>query len=457
MLSFFRINDPYRLVFVLLALIFIRIGQGFFIDATSFYELKWILLGEWLSSGFMLYSETFDYTGPFAAAVYKSIDFLFGRSFFFHHMMSSLVIIIQAAIFNNILLKNKAYNENSYLPSFLYMILAASIPDFMALSPQLLSLTFILLAMGQVLRRIDNQVTDELFLSCGLFIGIATMFYLPAAVFFLVFLFSLILFTTAVLRRLLLYFFGFLLVFGFCALYFFWFSSLEVFIQSYIISNLILPADSLMTFDELLIISSPFLFILILSVIKTWSAARLTNFQQKVQQVIWLMLLGAMATFFLSNEKAGHELFFLVPTLTYFWTHYFILLKRWLFQVLMPGLLIFGLLYFSVFAYQNLTRPLLVAPPMAMKENTMILGEQLMRYQNHEISTPCFNQYLSEKAFQGLDYYEPAIHLYQIFTHVDPEIIQDEMGIMPKLQYRFPYLEEGYRKTGEKVYERINN
>ncbi len=182
-------------------MVLIRFVQSYFITEMSYYELKWLLLGDWLSQGFSMYSETFDYTGPIAAFVYKYLTMLFGRNEFIHYGFSSLIIIFQAGVFNQLLLKNKAYDENGYLPAFLYMILMVSVPDFMTLSPQLLSLTFILLALRNVLRRIDNQVTDELFLNSGIFIGVATMIYLPAAVFFLVFLVALILLSTAVLRR----------------------------------------------------------------------------------------------------------------------------------------------------------------------------------------------------------------------------------------------------------------
>ena len=136
-----------------------------------------------------MYSQTFDYTAPLATLVYKYLNLIFGRSYFIHYGFSSLVIVFQAGIFNQLLLKNKAYDENSYLPAFLYTILMISVPDFMTLSPQLMSLTFILLALRNVLRRIDNQVTDELFLNSGIYIGIATMIYLPSFVFFLVFSF----------------------------------------------------------------------------------------------------------------------------------------------------------------------------------------------------------------------------------------------------------------------------
>ncbi|MEP1033940.1 hypothetical protein [Ekhidna sp.] len=438
-------------------MVIIRIAQSIFIEYTSYYELKWLLLGEWLNQGFTMYSEAFDYTGPIAVFVYKYLAMIFGRSAFIHYGFSSLVIIFQAGIFNQLLLKNKAYNENSYLPAFLYMILMVSVPDYMTLSPQLLSLTFILLALRNVLRRIDNQVTDELFLNSGIYVGLATMIYLPSIVFFLVFLFALILFSTAATRRLALYLFGFLLVFSMCALYFYWRGDLWLFIDSYLIQNLLMQSVSPLSLIEFTFISAGFIVILILAVLKTLGSARLTNFQQKIQQVIWLMFFGGVATFFISNEKSLFELVFMVPVIAYFWVHYFILIKRRIFQFIMPGLLILGTLIYTAFSYQRFTKSLEVRDVEEATEGAMVLGSNLKYYQQVSINTPCFNDHLTRRAFKGLDYYGPAGDLFKLFQNSDPTLIIDDIGMMPKIIERFPKIESGYRKIGSNRYEKISN
>lgn len=419
--------------------------------------MKWLLLGEWLNQGFKMYSQTFDYTGPIAVFFYKYLNLIFGRSEFVHYGISSIIIIFQSGIFNQLLLKNKAYDENGYLPAFLYIILMVSVPDFMTLSPQLLSLTFVLLALRNVLRRIDNQVTDELFLNSGIFIGAATMIYLPAVVFFLVFLFSLILFSSAVARRLLLYLFSFLLVFTLCALYFYWRGDFWIFVESYVSQNLLLEVESPLSGLEVLALVAPFILIFILSIFKTWSSGRPTNFQQKIQQVIWLMLFGAVATFFLSNEKSMHELVFVVPVIAYFWTHYFMLLRKRIFRFIMPGLLIFGMIGYSCYGYLYLTKPMEVKKQNVIGPNTMILGSNLDYYLDQKILTPCFNEHLSQGAFDGLNYYISAGELYKLIDRANPELILDEMDIMSEVRERFPELSSRYQQEGRNSYRRISN
>lgn len=434
----------------------IRLVQSYFIQDLSYMELKWLLLGQWLDKGFSMYAETYDYTGPFAVFVYKYLDFLLGRSALLHHIMNAIVIIIQAGIFNGLLIKNKAYDESNYLPAFLYMILMVCVPDFMSLSPQLLSLTFVLLALKNVLRRIDNQVTDELFLNSGISIGIATMIYLPAAIFFFVFLISLILFSTAVLRRVLLYLFGFILMFAVTYIYFFWTGNDAVFMNSFMFQSLRMKSFEMLSSQETLLLSASFIFISLISVVKTIGSARLTNFQQKIQQVIWLMLLGGIATFFLSNEDAGLELVFITPVIAYFLTHYFILLKKRFFQFAMPFIIIVGALIYSILIYSNWSDSLLVKKELT-EGNTMILGSNLNYYVDSEAGSPCFNDELSQTAFEGLNYYGSATRIYELLIKANPDLIIDEMDVADQLFNRFPTLEKEYRKDGTNRYRRISN
>ncbi len=444
------------MIFIFVVLIVVRIVQAYFLPGTSYYELKWMLLGEWLDEGFMMYRQTYDYTGPIAAVIYKGLNIVFGRNVLAYRALSTLLITLQSGIFNSILLKNKVYSENSYLPAFLFAILSASVTDFMTLSPQLISLTFILLALRNIIRRIDNQATDELFLSSGIYVGVATMIFLPASVFLLVFLFSLILFSSAIPRRLLLYLFGFFLVFVFCALYYYFYDSLFEFVDRAIFNGILLQPKVLLDQISILILISPFAFILLLSGIVKAGKLRLTNFQQKVEQVVWLIMLGGIAIILLSNEKAGTELLFLVPPIAYFWTHYFILLKRRFFKALMPFLLVFGILVLSVVFYNNQLHSILIDVE-GTKSKTMVIGEKLELYLSSPILSPFFNGSISKDILDELDSYEGATNFHEIFKSTDPDRIVDQLGAMQKIMHRFPEIQNNYRRVSPTEYIKISN
>ncbi len=404
-----------------------------------------------------MYRETYDYTGPLAAFVYKLTDILFGRSTVTHHILSSFLIIIQAAIFNRILLKNKAFDENSYLPAFIYVIIMLSIPDFMALSPQLMSMTFILMTLGNVLRRIDNQSTDELFLNSGLFVGVATIFYLPSFIFLFVFLVSFITFSTALVRRLLLYLFGFFLVIFTCMTYFYWRGDYSYFIDFFLWKGLTINAEKLMSWKEIFLSSIPFIVVLLISIIKNISAARLTNFQQRVQQVIWLIFFGGIVCFLLSNRKSALELIFIVPLITYFLNQYFMLIRKRFFRFIMPGLIIFSLLGYNFYTYQALLQPETDDLFITYDHKVLVLGEAPSYYQDKESYSPCFSQPICLEAFKGLDYYQTSTYIYRWLERLDPLIIVDQMEVVPLIFERFPLIESSYQYEGDGTYVKISN
>ena len=333
----------------------------------------------------------------------------------------------------------------------------ASIPDFMVLSPQLMSLTFILKAFGSVLRRIDNQATDELFLNSGLYTGVATMIYLPAAVFFFVFLSALIFFSTAISRRLMLYIFGFLLVLGMGAVYFLWRGDFLVFSQSFFVLGLFQDGEMILDTWQLLLLSGPLVFVLIMTTLKALSSSRLTIFQQRVQQVIWFMFFGGLFCFLLTNKKTTLELVFFVPLIAYFLTHYFLLPKKRILQVLMPSFILVLLVGFSIYSYKNLTNDLLVEESPASRQKVLVLSEKFGYYLRKPAGSPCFSQPHCDTAFKGLDYYGAAANIYEWLKKSDPELIIDEMDLMPHIFLRFPLVEQSYRKTGTKSYIKISN
>lgn len=187
-------------------------------------ELKWMLLGERLGSGdFVMYQGVWDYTAPLSVFIYKWLFICFGKSRIPYFVLSILLVVIQAGIFNNVMLRNKAYNSSTYVPALVYMVFMNAFFDFLTLSPVLLSMTFVLLAMNNLFKRMDNQTKDELFIFTGVYLGIAALFYLPTVWFFMITILSLVLYTGSILRRMMLLIYGFALVVGLAGLYFYWF------------------------------------------------------------------------------------------------------------------------------------------------------------------------------------------------------------------------------------------
>lgn len=426
----------------------------------SIPELKWLLIGQRLGDGFTMYRDLYDYTGPVAVFFYKWLDMIFGRSRWVHVVFSTLLITVQAGMLNGLLIRNKAYAENSYLPAFIYVVCMSATMDFFALSPQLISVTFIIMALNHVFRRIDNVITDELFLYSGFYLGLALMCYLPAGVFFLIFLLSLILFSSAVVRRILLFIYGasvvVLVIWG----YYFWFDAGSDFFYDYFVTPFLREKMWYVNFLDLTRISAVLIVAMVLglSVIFT---QRVTNFQQKMQQVMLLFIVAGIGVLFLNSDLMTADLVFFVPSITFFLVYYFLGLRKKIWKVLLPYGLIIGLLVYPYFWIQTGVVENLVAksggPKPVAKESLMGIGIDISSYQNYEIGGPFLDPFVSKRKIEQLDYFDGVSGLYYGITNSEPDLIYDEEGIAPILFQRFPEFAKSYEQSTTNQYKRISN
>ncbi len=460
MLQFFRINDPYRILLVFLILVIIRIAWVVIGLPLSVPELKWLIIGERLGDGFIMYKQLYDHTGPLAALVYKTLDIVFGRSRWVHLVMSTLLILIQAGMFNRILLKTKAYNESTYYPAFFYAVCMSSVMDFFALSPQLMSLTFVMATLGQIFRRIGNEVTDKLFVTSGLYLGLAAGFYFPALIFFPIFLLSFLLFSSAITRRLILFIYGILVVFLITLGYFVWRGAGQEFVIDFLKIGISKPKKYYTSLFEYLQIASALLFswLISLSVIFT---DRVTNYQQKIQQVMIFFFVAATLIVFITKDLMPSDMVFMIPTVAFFLVYYFLSIKKRALRLIMPSLVIFGLIGYPMFwISRNQECDLLVQPPSIKAkdgERVLGIGIPINEYQDVVFAGPFLDDYITHIKLEDLNYYDASPRMYDAIKGSEADVIIDKLDIAPKMLRRFPELGEMYEQEDEGYYRKINN
>ncbi|HPI79895.1 MAG TPA: hypothetical protein PLM35_05115, partial [Cyclobacteriaceae bacterium] len=139
LLRFFRINDPYRLlalfvIIVLISLPFLLLPTGPLLG-----EIKNTVLGEAIAEGKLMYIQVFDDTPPLASALFGLMHILFGRSVLAGHIVAMAIVFFQASYFAVLLINNKAYAENTYLPALVYGVLCFFSFDLLSFSPDLLA------------------------------------------------------------------------------------------------------------------------------------------------------------------------------------------------------------------------------------------------------------------------------------------------------------------------------
>lgn len=457
MLSFFRINDPYRLIGVLFFLLLLRLPYFIYGQELTVIELNWLLIGEKLGNGAIMYRDVWDHTAPMAAGFYWIIDLVFGRSVLAHHIISIILVWVQCFLFNNLLLNNKAYNENTYIPALVYAVLMNLFFDFYTLSPILMSQTFILMAINNIFKRIDNKTKDQFFLNTGIFLGLAALFYLPSVVIFFSMLLSLLLFTGSIARRYLLMIYGFVLPISLCWLYYFWHGAHREFISQFVSSVLFIKPTIYYSFTSLLLVSAVPVLFMLLAGYQLVRYSRYVNFQVRFQYVMFFMLVLSLTTFYFSKVFAPFQLIIFVPATAFFINHYFLLLRRrFLADIffLVFIALIAGINYSAsydlggfrrILQYERFIVQETVYDQLVEGKSVLYLGPDKSVFKSASHSSPFLDWDLSQQILREPGYYDNITYIYKHLSEELPEVIIDPNNLLPPLFDRMPGIASQYQ------------
>ncbi|WPP53515.1 DUF6427 family protein [Catalinimonas niigatensis] len=451
-------NDPYRMLGIFVLLVLIRLP--FLISDVPLIlpELNWMLVGEKLSEGSRLYIGVWDNIGPLAALIYSLIELIFNRSQTVYVLLAIVLTTYQALVFNTFLINKKAFNETTYVPAFLYVILSSFSFDFYVLSPVLLSLTWILLALRNVFYRVESRSQDDRILSTGIYIGLAILCYLPSIIFLFSTIIAYMLFASVSFRRYLLLLYGTSLPILITLTYFFLVDGVDAFLYQYLLSFKYLSREFFIQPLPLLYLSVVPLGFLVLALYKVSQMRRFTNQQTKLQQIMFIKIIATAVTLFFVNGLAPYHLLPFVPPAAFFITHYLLSIRRFIFSELTTALLVILVIlngYAFLHGFFSLHRIFNTAELQAQQtpydeqvrgKKILVLGDQLSIYHEAYVSTPYLDWQLAQSALSSVDYFENLTQIYNNFSKDMPEVIIDLESIMPQLQSRIPLLEVSYQK-----------
>ena len=460
MLNFFKINDPNRLIIIFLILLCLKGFLSIQGLSTTLFELKWLLLGQRSAEGFFMYEEIFDYTGPLSVFFYRIIDQIFGKSQHAHNIISTLWLFLNVSIFNSFLKKNKNFSESNNLPALFFVLYAVAIPDFMVLSPQIMSLTFILMGLNKVLDRIANEITDNLFLYAGIYVGTATLFYPPAIVYFFIFLISFLIFSSSKLRRIGLYINGFLIPLGLISCFFYWNDNGSYAWHALVIRGLFgQEINYLSAIENYYSFKIP-IFTGSAAMIITLFSGYFTSFQNKTAQVMLLMVIGASIVIWLDVESSPVQMLYFVPSLTFFLVHLMMMLSKGWIKRLVP-LIVVGILILAPYlSYVQLDMDGIIVKKGTDKFSNMrvmLLGDNLSVLHDQELASPFLDPQLSREKIDILDDSVSAQILLKVIEQSPPSVIIDDWMLIPKIFSALPELSKEYRKQKRGYYVRISN
>ena len=464
LLNFFKINDPYRLIAILI--IGIGIKLPFIIGGCATLEMeKSLLIGEAVASTSMYYG-ILDNTAPLAAGVYWLIAFVAGKSPISLHILGTLLLILQAIIFNNLAIRNKVYEQNTYLPAFAYLIIGSIQYNLSSFSSAQMGMTFILLAFSQLLSHVEFRAKrEEQIMSIGLLTGIASLFYLPLIIFLPIILIILLVFTNTLSRR------YFILIISAAmpqAVAFAYYWVLNG-VPDYYIANFILPTldfgfNAGASIQQSYPVLLPITILGLLGFATMPKQRRLNNYQNRLAQLFFATgLLILIIPLLTALDLQGAILLYL-PILAFFATHLFFLIRRPMAD-LVASVTFIGTSLFL--AYQ--TEFHFMEWPKKIEERTKVnqglldlvknkkiwvLGDEPELYTHGKLGTTFYNWQLSKPYLENLDYYDNLVFIKKSVDRFKPEVILDYEFMWKKLVLHIPSLEEDYEQIRPFVYKR---
>ncbi|SFB85208.1 hypothetical protein SAMN05421780_101760 [Flexibacter flexilis DSM 6793] len=471
MLRFFRINVPDRIIVLFLLLLAIRLPL--FITGTPHFapELQWLLIGEKLSKGFLMYKDVWDNTAPFSAFLYMLLNYIAGKSVLALQILAFVVLFVQALLFNEMGVRQELYTERTFVPALVYGIGASFFYDCLSLSPMLLGITFLLLALSKIFRHIRYGIReDEIFL-IGFYIGIAALFKLSLTVFVLFPMVVFLLYSGTSPRLYALLLLGFFITFAATFLIFLGFGAGSDFYYNYLATLFASYRSLLVGWREILPIAAVPLIFGTIALFKVVSSNKFINYQivSQVAMIFWVVF--SVIALWLDTGRSPFLYLIFLPALAFLLTHFFLLFKKkwqaelaflvWsaatVFMLYIPTYKLFEAETWLPLRSFEVGETL---PAQAnQNKNILVLGYAPEYYVGNSLATPYLNYELSRRDLHDLEHYSSVLRVYNNFRKELPDIIvkAPQDPTLDLLFARMPVLAKQYQQTpaDTNVYQRI--
>lgn len=422
-------------------------------------RLLWMVLGERLSDGYFLYQDVIDDTGPLSAGFFTLIDLFFGRSVFAYELIGRLLVLSQIIYWNTVLIRYRVFEENTYLPAIIMAALYHVSFDMPGLSPALLGVTFLVLAIGQLFSQtVLQKETSESTLLIGIYGGIATGFHLNFWIFLPFMIFTGIAVSGFSFRQLLLSLVGFFLPLLLILVFFFWNNGLE---ETFQILPLIFTYEKY-KYQSLLTWAILGAFPLLLGLVGYFYSAILrgsTINQQKQRQIIMLWLIFSLAEFIFIKRQVAFQLVIFIPGLTFLITQFFLNIGRGLIGKIAFLLLLFGLPIGSCWYLQREveadTGYFLSQKSDQLKlsnQQIMVLSDDSAPFLDNKLGGPFLNFRLTQAYLSAEKSLEQKAKIFQNLNSQKPQVVIDPSGIFRNLLEELPALKNLYTESQPGVF-----
>lgn len=262
-------------------------------------------------------SPFFVHAGPLSDLVFSGIDAIGWP--ILSIILAAVLILFNAVFLNSLFIRNSSFEESSFLPAAIFVILMSASQNFYFLSPALIGSSFVLISLNYLFYHVKFRGNEENILSTGFTIGIACLLYYPYFWLYLLILIVYLFYSSTIQRRYYLMTWGFVLPPLITWLVFYVGNTKSDFISSFFEStvNAQVMGEGL---NKGLIVLSLSLALAMIAAIQSFSGQGMTNHQILVQKgMSWAGFFGLLLFAIFGNESLV-GLILVIPTLSYFST-----------------------------------------------------------------------------------------------------------------------------------------
>ncbi|MFN8406445.1 MAG: DUF6427 family protein [Sphingobacteriaceae bacterium] len=252
------------------------------------------------------------------------------------NMLIALVLtIIQALLMNKIVNMHNVIGKPTSLPALLFVTLSSLFPQFVILSPALICNFLVIWIISKVLELYQSPKVRFILFDMGMIIAVGTLIYFPFIAMLPLLWVSLIIFRPFVWREWIMGAIGFLVIFFFLGMFYFWNNSLGLFYQIWrpLASNF---SANFHIHPYSYFVLIPVAIIVLLALVHMQKIFFRSPIQvRKAFQVFVFLFLFAFLSFYMKSRFHIYHFLLCVPSVSILAAYFFLHEKRrWLYESL---------------------------------------------------------------------------------------------------------------------------
>jgi hypothetical protein len=300
--------------------VFLLLAYAFFMRMAIYNDLP-----NQLNYGFLEFFSRIQLSFSLENAISPAVNIFF----------ATIIVFIQALIFNYVINSHNLMPRPTYLPALMYITGASLFMYFMILTPVLICNFLLIWLIDRFLKlgKSANCVTEVF--DIGMIIAVGTILYFPFVALLLLVYLSLLLFRSFSWREWLAGLIGFLTVFFFLAVWYYWKDNLDAFYTMWKPLSNKFPVIFKINYKDYLVLIPVFAIIILASIQLQENFFRSYIITRKAFQMLFFMFIITALSFYLKADLRVWHFLLCVPAGAVLLAYFFVSAKkRWLYESL---------------------------------------------------------------------------------------------------------------------------